>query len=185
MRKLAITMALASTALATPAVAKDHSVYVGLEGGVMWVEDSPFNVADNRTNPRFTLDHKTGYDIDAIAGYDFGSIRLEAEIGYKHAGIASANSITTGYPASGSATSLSLMSIKSRRSIFLPSRQTPCEISFGLADCALAIFRRSCSPIRPGICSWICCRPRSPSYACRYPASASPPQCRRRPRSGG
>ena len=109
MRKLAITMALASTALATPAVAKDHSVYVGLEGGVMWVEDSPFNVADNRTNPRFTLDHKTGYDIDAIAGYDFGSIRLEAEIGYKHAGIASANSITTGYPASGSATSLSLM----------------------------------------------------------------------------
>ena len=44
MRKLAIAMALASTALATPAVARDHSVYVGLEGGVMWVEDAPFNI---------------------------------------------------------------------------------------------------------------------------------------------
>ena len=43
MRKLAIAMALASTALATPAVAEDHSVYVGLEGGVMSVEDVDFN----------------------------------------------------------------------------------------------------------------------------------------------
>ena len=87
MRKLAITMALASTAFATPAVAKDHSVYVGLEGGVMWVEDSPFNITDARTNPQFKIDHKTGYDVDGIAGYDFGAVRVEAELGYKHAGI--------------------------------------------------------------------------------------------------
>ncbi len=85
MRKLAIAVALASTALATPAVARDHSLYVGLEGGVMWMEDTPFNVADALTNPQFTMDHKTGYDVDAIAGYDFGPIRLEAELGYKHA----------------------------------------------------------------------------------------------------
>ena len=39
MRKLAITMALASTAIATPAVARDHSFYAGLEGGAMIVED--------------------------------------------------------------------------------------------------------------------------------------------------
>jgi OmpA-OmpF porin, OOP family len=75
MRKLAITMALASTALATPAAARDHSVYVGLEGGAMWVEDSPAAVTDNRTNPQYTLDHKTGFDVDAIAGYDFGAVR--------------------------------------------------------------------------------------------------------------
>ena len=35
MRKLAIAVALASTAMATPAVARDHSFYAGLEGGVM------------------------------------------------------------------------------------------------------------------------------------------------------
>src|SRR5580765_5259971 len=94
MRKLAITVALASTALATPAVAKDRSVYVGLEGGVMWVEDSPFDVTDNRTNPQYKIDHKTGYDVDAIAGYDFGAVRIEAELGYKHASNDSLTSTT-------------------------------------------------------------------------------------------
>ena len=39
MRKLAIAVALASTALATPAVARDNSFYVGVEGGIMIVED--------------------------------------------------------------------------------------------------------------------------------------------------
>src|SRR3954453_6627803 len=109
MRKLAITMALASTALATPAVARDHSVYVGLEGGVMWVEDSPFAVTDAQTNPVYTIDHKTGYDVDAIAGYDFGAVRIEAEIGYKRASIDSVNTIDTVFPASGHASALSLM----------------------------------------------------------------------------
>ena len=46
MRKLAITMALASTAIATPAVARDHSFYAGLEGGVMWVEDMHLDYTD-------------------------------------------------------------------------------------------------------------------------------------------
>src|SRR5689334_18176329 len=109
MRKLAITVALASTALATPAVAKDHSVYVGLEGGVMWVEDTPFNVTDARTNPQYKIDHKTGFDVDAIAGYDFGAVRIEAELGYKRAGIDTINTLDTQYPASGHASALSLM----------------------------------------------------------------------------
>ncbi|MGI8706545.1 MAG: outer membrane protein, partial [Sphingomicrobium sp.] len=33
------------------------------------------------------LDYKTGFDIDAIAGYDFGMFRLEGELGYKRAKI--------------------------------------------------------------------------------------------------
>src|SRR5919107_4865518 len=101
MRKLAIAMALASTALATPAVARDHSVYVGLEGGVMWMEDSPFNVTDAQTNPQYSLDHKTGYDVDAIAGYDFGAVRVEAEVAHKRAGIDSVNTLDTTFPADG------------------------------------------------------------------------------------
>jgi opacity protein-like surface antigen len=109
MRKLAIAMALASTALATPAVARDHSVYVGLEGGVMWVEDLALQVTDGVTNPNYTTDHKTGYDIDAIAGYDFGPVRLEAELGYKHASIDSVNTIDHVFAAGGKASVLSLM----------------------------------------------------------------------------
>src|SRR6476646_9637916 len=109
MRKLAIAVALATTALATPAVARDHSIYVGLEGGVMWVEDSPFEVTDGLTKPKYKTDHKTGYDIDAIAGYDFGPVRVEAELGYKHASIDTVNTIDTLFAASGKASALSLM----------------------------------------------------------------------------
>ena len=94
MRKLAIAMALASTAMATPAVARDHSFYAGLEGGVMWVEDVDFNYADStglELRPGATLRHHSGFDVDAIAGYDFGILRLEGELGYKRA---SANEVS-------------------------------------------------------------------------------------------
>ena len=42
MRKLAIAAALASTALATPALAADGSMYVGIEGGYMIAEEMNF-----------------------------------------------------------------------------------------------------------------------------------------------
>ena len=44
MRKLAVAMALASTALATPALARDDSWYVGVEGGAMIVQDLHFDI---------------------------------------------------------------------------------------------------------------------------------------------
>ncbi len=83
MRKLALGMALASTALATPALARDNQWYVGVEGGVMIVEDLSIDVAGN--NDAFEVDHDVGYDFDGIVGYDFGGFRLEAEVGYKAA----------------------------------------------------------------------------------------------------
>ena len=93
MRKLAIAMALASTALATPAVARDKSWYVGIEGGVMLVEDTKFDLSYDYEgqsydfDDAFSIDHNKGVDIDLIAGYDFGLFRAEAEVGYKRAGI--------------------------------------------------------------------------------------------------
>src|SRR3954447_6211810 len=89
MRKLAITVALASTAIATPAVARDHSFYAGLEGGGMIVEDMSLGYRDaTRTIPAgYIINFGTGYDVDAIAGYDFGVVRLEGELSYKHAGV--------------------------------------------------------------------------------------------------
>src|SRR6266536_2821884 len=92
MRKLAIAAALASTAMATPAVARDHSFYAGLEGGAMWIEDVDFSYKDSNglilaPGLGLVVRHETGFDVDAIAGYDFGMLRLEGEIGYKHAGV--------------------------------------------------------------------------------------------------
>ena len=47
MRKLAVAVALASTALASPAIARDNSWYVGVGGGVMLVEDGRLTDAPN------------------------------------------------------------------------------------------------------------------------------------------
>ncbi|GGE94960.1 OmpA family protein [Sphingomonas prati] len=83
MRKLAITVALATTALATPAMAKDNAWYVGVEGGAMLVEDSKFDIGT--VNNGLSVDHEYGFDVDGIVGYDFGPVRIEGEVGYKKA----------------------------------------------------------------------------------------------------
>ena len=90
MRKLAIVMALASTALAAPATAADGTWYAGVEGGLMKVEDVKFEArADNPAALRstFELVHNKGVDLDLIGGYDFGMIRAEVEAGYKRASL--------------------------------------------------------------------------------------------------
>ncbi|RZK81681.1 MAG: P44/Msp2 family outer membrane protein, partial [Methylobacterium sp.] len=88
MRKLAIVLALASTAIAAPALARDKSWYVGVEGGAMIVEDIDFDITGTtgtKVNNAATADHDYGYDVDAVIGYDFGGFRLETEVGYREA----------------------------------------------------------------------------------------------------
>src|SRR3546814_1628464 len=62
MRKLAVAVALASTALASPALARDNSWYVGVGGGVMLVEDMDLDIGsiDNAG----TVEHRKGYDFE-------------------------------------------------------------------------------------------------------------------------
>ena len=93
MRKLAIGLALASTALASPALARDGQWYVGVEGGAMLVED--LNLDFPGLPAAGEVDHDTGYDIDGIVGYDFGGFRLEAEVAYKSAAV---NQLQMGAP---------------------------------------------------------------------------------------
>lgn len=83
MRKLAVVLALASTALATPALARDKSWYVGADGGAMIVEDIKYDIGTVRgaTN----VNHDYGWDVDGNVGYDFGGFRMEAEVGYRSA----------------------------------------------------------------------------------------------------
>ena len=85
MRKLAIAVALASTALATPALARDKAWYVGVEGGAMIIEDIHFDITSGTTKTKDAaiVDSDYGYDVGGNVGYDFGMFRIEAEVAYK------------------------------------------------------------------------------------------------------
>ncbi len=98
MRKLALTVALVTTALATPALARDKSWYVGIEGGGMIVEDIDYDVAG--TPNAWTADNHTGFDVGGKLGYDFGPFRAEGEVAYKRAEVSdlTANALAAGVP---------------------------------------------------------------------------------------
>ena len=102
MRKLAVAMALASTALASPALARDDAWYVGVEGGVMIVEDLTLDIGtiDNAA----TVNHDTGSDFGGFVGYDFGGFRAEVEVSYRNAGGESINVGAGGIPSAAAAT---------------------------------------------------------------------------------
>jgi OmpA-OmpF porin, OOP family len=85
MRKLAIGLALASTALATPVMARDGQWYVGVDGGAMIVEDLDHDITAGPVSLTATSDIGTGYDFGGIVGYDFGGFRLESEVSYREA----------------------------------------------------------------------------------------------------
>ena len=87
--RIYLLAAAAAAAIATPAMARDGSPYVGIEGGLMIVEDFDQDVivtngaTSQRFNDAYSVDFKRGHDVDVIAGYDFGLFRLEGELAYK------------------------------------------------------------------------------------------------------
>ena len=83
MRKLVIGLALASTAIATPSLARDDAWYIQGDIGVMKLEDSDFDIAGAKNVA--SLDSKYGYDGGIAIGYDFGAFRLETEGSYRRA----------------------------------------------------------------------------------------------------
>jgi opacity protein-like surface antigen len=82
-------------AAATPAFSAADGPYVGIEGGATFPQSSDLDVILNHGttstsfNDGYKVKYKTGYDIDAIAGYKLGFIRLEGEAGYKRAKVKS------------------------------------------------------------------------------------------------
>src|ERR1043166_7416462 len=99
MRKLLIGLAMSSTALASPALAREDAWYVELDGGLAIVNDMQYDLDDvggTAGNPLggrdnlddiFQVDHDLGYDIGGIVGYDFGGFRVEGEVSYRQAGV--------------------------------------------------------------------------------------------------
>ena len=95
MKKLILLSAVASAALATPALARDKQWYIEGDAGATIVEN--FDVVDTSgptPTPVGTIDTKTGYDFGGIVGYDFGLLRLEAEASYRRAAVKDTTSIT-------------------------------------------------------------------------------------------
>src|SRR4051794_30056425 len=99
MRKYLLPAALALSALSAPAQAIDKNVYLGVDGGAWLVKDihadtegfsfpfpfpGPLAVAQP-SGTGINADLKTGYDVDVVAGYDWGLARTELELGVKHA----------------------------------------------------------------------------------------------------
>ena len=102
MRNYLLT-AVALAAIASPAAARDGQPYFGIEGGALFAKDNDADIfvdytttqtpaapaltgpADAQFDNVVGLDYKRGYDIDLVAGYDFGFVRLEAELGRKRA----------------------------------------------------------------------------------------------------
>jgi opacity protein-like surface antigen len=89
---------LAATAVAVvsgPAFAAATGPYVGIEGGATFPQSNDLDVILNNTSTTptttttysngYNVDHKTGWNVDAIAGYKLGLIRLEVEGGYQRA----------------------------------------------------------------------------------------------------
>jgi OmpA-OmpF porin, OOP family len=90
MRKLAIVVALTSTVLATPALARNGAWYVGGDFGGMIVEDVDFDFGLQQNAPasdgrQIAFNHDYGFDGAMFVGYDLGAFRLEAEVSYKRA----------------------------------------------------------------------------------------------------
>lgn len=85
--KSALLAAALLTSVPSIANARDGVPYVGFEGGAAKPEKLKldYQLSSLAVNDGVVLEHKTGFDLDFIAGYDLGLVRAEAEVGWKRA----------------------------------------------------------------------------------------------------
>ncbi len=87
MRKFIVGVALGTTILAGPALARDQSWYIGAEAGAILLQNQLFDIR-NAAGTTVTTDairskYEIGYDVGGNIGYDFGPFRAEFEVAYK------------------------------------------------------------------------------------------------------
>ena len=100
-KRFYLLAAVAATAVATPAMARDGQGYFGVDVGALFPKDpsdgvvfidyttiddlpgGPAGPSDVEFGDALGFNAKTGWDADIVAGYDFGMFRLEGELGYK------------------------------------------------------------------------------------------------------
>ena len=90
-----LAAAATAAAIAAPSFAGANGPYIGIEGGVTLPQTSDLDIILNNTSVTpntsatyangYSVKPKTGYDVDVLAGYKLGLLRLEAEGGYQRA----------------------------------------------------------------------------------------------------
>jgi opacity protein-like surface antigen len=94
-----LAAAATAAAFATPAYAGANGPYVGIEGGVALPQTTDLDVILNNTSVTpntstteingYRVKSKTGYDVDLLAGYKLGLLRIEAEGGHQRGSVKS------------------------------------------------------------------------------------------------
>lgn len=90
MSSKSLLLAAAMLALApSAAFARDGLPYVGIEGGAIKPDRLKLDYQLNAlsVSDGVTFKHKTGFDVDLVAGYDLGMVRVEGELGWKRAAV--------------------------------------------------------------------------------------------------
>lgn len=87
--RLHLLVAAAIIAMPATAMARDGAPYLGLEGGVLKPDNLKldYRLGSVQVENGIVLEHESGFDVDFIAGYDFGLVRVEGELGWKRAGL--------------------------------------------------------------------------------------------------
>jgi OOP family OmpA-OmpF porin len=102
MQKFAVALALASTALAGPALARDKAWYIGAEAGANLLQNQQFDItaagSTTPVNDALSVRHEIGYDVGGNIGYDFGLLRTEFEVSYKNNNLDQVNVLATSPP---------------------------------------------------------------------------------------
>ncbi len=87
MRKFVVAIALATTAMAGPALAKDKAWYIGVEAGAILQQNQEFDISNSAGTVKvpdgLRARYEIGYDVGGNIGYDFGMFRAEFEVAYK------------------------------------------------------------------------------------------------------
>ena len=103
MRKLAVALALTTTALSSAALARPQQAwYVGIDAGAVLPENQNYRITSTggvATQNALTVKSDTGFDVDGTIGYDFGLLRTEFEVGYKQNKLNHINVNAGGLPA--------------------------------------------------------------------------------------
>src|SRR6478735_8132054 len=93
MRKITLGMAVAATALATPAMARDGEAYFGADIGITDIEAHKIY---SEATPVLRMKEKDGFELGAFVGMDFGRLRTEAEVAYLEFDPTTVTTVSTG-----------------------------------------------------------------------------------------
>ena len=99
-----VALALCLSLFAAPAFAAGP--YFAVEGGVLWLSDSSFDVAGFNLGD---IEFDTGWGIGLAGGYDFGTYRLELEVPYRSTDVDKFTDSTGSTSLSGDVSSTALM----------------------------------------------------------------------------